>query len=282
MLCGNIITAMRACDLSCKGDYAKVKFDEPLISVMSSLSRGANLLLVVSEDDRLRGIITISRVLSLLSTFGLGSKFTESSISLFIDDRPLTMHYEYPIEAALQLMAEEGKSYLVLVNGPRAMGLLTCRCIMKRLLDLGFDFKVSRVSYSSMTTLLAHNSLAEAYRAMLESGYPEVPIVEDEVVGILRANDIISEIVDKGVKELRTIKAYSKCKVIRKPPEKLSDALKLAFSEGISLIPMFKEGKLQGFVKMEELCISVLKEHGAFKIAEMMRAREQAISSNVA
>ena len=262
---------MRISDLTCDYNHIKVKFDDPLITVMSALARGANVLLVTDNDDKLRGVITISRVLNLLSAFGLGSRFIDSSISLFIDDRPLFMHYGYPIEAALQLMIEEGKSYLVAVDGLKAMSMLTHKCILKRLLKAELNINLDKLSLKNVITLLAHNSLAEAYKAMLEMGYYEVPIVEDEIIGILKAYDIISEVINRGFRELRTMKAYDKCEIIERPAENFNEALELALKENLNLIPILKSNGEQGFVRLEDLFFQAIRELGAFKVAEMIK-----------
>lgn len=267
------ILVMRISDLACTDDHVKVRFEDPLITVMNALARGFNVLLVTDNDDKLRGVITISRVLNLLSKFSLGSKFIGSSISLFIDERPLFMHHEYPIEAALQLMAEEGKSYIVAVDGLKAVRLLTHRCILRKLLNVKLNFDLSKLSLKNVVTLLAHNSLAEAYKVMLEMGYYEVPIVEDEVIGVLRANDIINDLIGKSLNELRTIKVYGKCKIIRGPVQSLEEALELAFRESLNLVPILKSDGEWSFIKLEDLFLQAVRELGAFNIAEIIRGR---------
>jgi len=267
------ILVMRISDLACTDDHVKVRFEDPLITVMNALARGFNVLLVTDNDDKLRGVITISRVLNLLSKFSLGSKFIGSSISLFIDERPLFMHHEYPIEAALQLMAEEGKSYIVAVDGLKAVRLLTHRCILRKLLNVKLNFDLSKLSLKNVVTLLAHNSLAEAYKVMLEMGYYEVPIVEDEVIGVLRANDVINDLIGKSLNELRTIKVYGKCKIIRRPVQSLEEALELAFRESLNLVPILKSDGEWSFIKLEDLFLQAVRELGAFNIAEIIRGR---------
>ncbi|MCS7139667.1 MAG: CBS domain-containing protein [Candidatus Nezhaarchaeota archaeon] len=262
---------MRLSDLAHTSNYTKVSFEDPLATVISSLSRGINVLLVVDSSDKLRGVITIMRVLNLISTLSVGSRFVSSSISLFIDERPLSMHHKYPVEAALQLMVEEGKSYIVMVDGLKAVGLLTHRCFLKRLLGAKFKLNFDKIVLRNVTTLLAHNSLAEAYKLMLESGYYEVPVVEDELIGVLRGSDIITEVIGRSMRELRTIKVYGKCKVIERPAKDINEVLEVAFREGLNLIPVSRDGEGVSFVKLEDLFFHMIKELGAFNVAEIIR-----------
>ena len=230
-------------------------------------------MLVVDEGDRLRGLITASRVLSLLPALTLSSKTVSQPVGLFVSERAVTMHYEYPVEAALQLMVEEGKSHLVLVDGLRAVGLLTHRCLLKAFLGLRLDVDLKRLATKDVVALLAHNSLAEAYRAMVEMDYYEVPIVEEEFVGIVRLRDVISEVATKGFEGLKLVKVYSKCKLIERGARRFEEVLELAFKEDINLVPLLKEDGSYGFVRLEDVFMQVVRELGAFKAAELIGQR---------
>jgi len=263
---------MRLCDIPRTSEY-KVRAEGTLATAINALSKGSTAVLVVDEGDRLRGLITASRVLGLLPAFTLSSKIASQPVGLFVSERATTMHYEYPVEAALQLMIEEGKSHVVLVDGLKAIGLLTHRCLLRPLLGLRLDLNLKKVVTKDLVTLLAHNSLAEAYRAMTEMNYYEVPIVEEEVVGVVRLRDIIGEVATRGFEGLKLVKVYSKCKLVERGARRFEEVLELAFKEDLNLVPVLKDDGSYGFVKLEDLFLQLVRELGAFKVAELISQR---------
>lgn len=262
---------MKLCELPCRSDQFKVKVEDPLTVAIHTLSRGPHILLVVDEHDRLRGLVTASRILNLLSTLMLNPKLSNYPVSLFVDERALTMHYEYPIEVALQLMAEEGRDYLVAVDELKVMGLLTHRCFLSFLSNQKLDLDLRKLALRNFTTLLAHNSLAEAIKAMKKMNYYEVPVVEDEFVGILRLRDLINEAINGDFERLKSVKVYSKCKLIDYGVREINEAIELALKEEVNLIPVLKDDRDYYFVKLEDIFVQLVKDYGAFKIAEMIR-----------
>lgn len=268
----DIWRGMKLCELPRTNEY-KVKAEEPLAAAISALSRGSTAVLVVDEGDRLRGLVTASRALSLLPALTMSSKVAGQPVGLFVSERAVTMHYEYPVEAALQLMVEEGRSHVVLVDGLRAVGLLTHRCLLRALLGTRLDLDLRRLLARDVITLLAHNSLAEAYRAMTEMNYYEVPIVEEEVVGVVRLRDLIGEVATKGFESLKLVKVYSKCKLVERGARRFDEVLELAFKEDLNLVPVLKDDGSCGFVKLEDVFMQLVRELGAFKVAELMSQR---------
>ncbi|MEM4576317.1 MAG: CBS domain-containing protein [Candidatus Nezhaarchaeales archaeon] len=270
---------MRLCELPCKHHQFKVKAEDTLATAINAMSKGSSVFLVVDNDDRLRGLITTSRVLSLLSALKLSSRLSTYPISLFVNERAIAMHYEYPIEAALQLMVEERKHYIALVKGIKAIGLLSYRCFLSMLFNLKLEIDLEKLASKHIVTLLAHNSLAEAFRAMASIDYYEVPIVEDEIVGILRLRDIISEVLDKGLEKLKVINVYGKCKLLDSKARRFDEVLKLALKEDINLVPLLRSDGSYGFIKLEDLFTHVVAELGAFKVAELIRSNRCAPQS---
>jgi len=268
----DIWRGMRLCDIPCTSEH-KVKAEDPLAAAISALSRGSTAVLVVDEGDRLRGLITASRALGLLPALTLSSKIASQPVGLFVSERAVTMHYEYPVEAALQLMVEEGKSHVVLVDGLRAVGLLTHRCLLRALLGLRLKLDVRKLMARDVVKLLAHNSLAEAYRAMTEMNYYEVPVVEEEVVGVVRLRDVIGEVATKGFEGLKLVKVYSKCKLVERGAQRFDEVLELAFKEELNLVPVMKDDGSYGFVKLEDVFAQLVRELGAFRVAELMNQR---------
>lgn len=270
---------MKLYELPCRSDRFKVKAEDPLIAAIRALSQGSHLLLVVDEHDRFRGLITASKILSLLSALTLNPKLGSHPVSLFIDERAVTIHYEYPVEAALQLMSEEGKSYLVAVDGLKVVGLLTHKCLLSFLSKQKLDLDLRKLALKDFTALLAHNSLAEAIKAMKEMGYHEIPIVEDEVVGILRLRDVIDEVINEGFERLKSVKVFDKCKLIDRGVRGFNEAVELAFKEEVNLVPVSKDDEGYYFVKLEDIFVQLVKEYGAFKIAEMIELNQPARQS---
>ena len=49
--------------------------------------------------------------------------------------------------------------------------------------------------------------------------------------------------------------------------------LELAFKEDINLVPVLKDDGSYGFVKLEDVFVQLVRELGAFKVAELMSQR---------
>ncbi|TDA34454.1 hypothetical protein DSO06_04735 [Candidatus Nezhaarchaeota archaeon WYZ-LMO8] len=95
--------------------------------------------------------------------------------------------------------------------------------------------------------------------------------MEEEVVGIVRLSDVISEVIGGWFEKLKLVKVIGKSKLISRGVRSFSEAIELALKEDINLLPVLKDDGSYSFVKLEDLFVHLVKEHGAFKVAETVK-----------
>ncbi|RLF12919.1 MAG: hypothetical protein DRJ62_01415 [Thermoprotei archaeon] len=264
---------VRAYELAC-GDFAVVGFEEPLSRALYVLSRGCREVVVVDDERRFRGVLSDVRLLKLLLDYGYTAKLMDSPVSLFLDDRAPAMHYAYPLEAVVQMMAEDQKGFVVLTGSDmRVEGLLTCRCLLRLMRKAGLNIAFWSLPISNLPSVLAHNSLIEVSKVMVDSGYRELPVVADDPIGLVSADKILDVVVREGVKALQVVNASSRAKEIRGVARSFSEAVELAVDYDLNLIPIALGSGRTGFCKVEDVYSHVVKTLGSFKILKLVGLR---------
>ncbi|MCS7116251.1 MAG: CBS domain-containing protein [Nitrososphaerota archaeon] len=129
----------------------------------------------------------------------------------------VTIEADKSVLDAARLMAKKGVGCLIIVSGGKAIGIITERDLVSRVLAEPFDpakVLVSDVMSTPIFTISSDQTLNEAAEIMLKYKVRRLPVVDGGVlVGIVTATDLANALVNKTLDEgliLKAIARYSK------------------------------------------------------------------------
>ena len=140
----------------------------------------------------------------------------QDPISSLTLDAPLVVECGTSLKNALNLLQEEKKNCLLVVDNDKLKGIITERDILLKVTGKGFDFELVTVD-EHMTSdpefLTDEDPIAYALNKMHVGGFRHVPIVDDHMcpAGLISISDIISTIAD-----------YFSMEIINLPPNNRS------------------------------------------------------------
>jgi tRNA nucleotidyltransferase (CCA-adding enzyme) len=95
-------------------------------------------------------------------------------------------------DAAERMRRTGHEGYPVIADG-RVIGLLTRRAVDRALQFNMADVPVTQVMEASSVAVSGHDSVAHLQRTMIESGWGQIPVVEDDqIVGVVTRTDLIT------------------------------------------------------------------------------------------
>jgi len=111
---------------------------------------------------------------------------------------------------ATKIMEDMLLGALVVVERSRAVGIITERDVIHRVVNAGLDPKrtaVSEVMSSPLVTITPEASIEKAAQLMVEKRIKKLPVLKDgRLVGIITATDIVREVPHLRGKILTTFK----------------------------------------------------------------------------
>jgi tRNA nucleotidyltransferase (CCA-adding enzyme) len=97
------------------------------------------------------------------------------------------------ITSAAERMRRTGHEGYPVVAGGQVIGLLTRRAVDRALQFKMGNSPVTQVMDAGSTTVSAHDSVKQLQRLMIESGWGQIPVVEnDQIVGVVTRTDLIT------------------------------------------------------------------------------------------
>lgn len=121
---------------------------------------------------------------------------------------------------AARLMSEKGVGCLIVVSSGKAIGIITERDLVSRVLAEPFDpskVLVSDIMSTPLFTISSDQTLNEAAELMLKFKVRRLPVVDKGVlVGIITATDLANALTNKALNESLILKAIAR---YSEPPE---------------------------------------------------------------
>lgn len=118
----------------------------------------------------------------------------ETAISELNLPDPLIVQTGTSISQSIQLMRKERKSYALICDGKKVVGLFTERDMLNRVVGGATDSTgpIDGIMTKNPKTLASTERVAKAIRMMTQAGYRHVPLVDDDgAVGLLTARDVL-------------------------------------------------------------------------------------------
>lgn len=119
---------------------------------------------------------------------------------------------EAPVLDAIRLMAEAHIGAVLVMDGPRLVGILSERDYARKVVLQGrssSDTPVSEIMTSNVLTTWSLDTSARCMQTMTEHRIRHLPVIDgDEVVGIVSIGDLVKAVIEDQQAELDSLQRY--------------------------------------------------------------------------
>ncbi len=265
--------------------------------------RGVRFGVVVDRERRLRGLMSIKRIISFVTCAGewrwvcerfggnIYRALTEVRVSeVMRPDPPYVVLGRFSVEDVIDIMAEHqlGAVPVVLEDG-RVVGIISERHLTSIIHVAEKTVSVGEVMTERPVTVGLDASLGEAARVMGERWIRHLPLVDGEgrprqlllaadVVAYLSEDHVLSRL-RKGYNQavfdrVRAAEVATEALLTVKPYEDLAAALRRMRSRGLSgIVVVDEEGRVAGIVTERDIVVRLPKKLGLEAFYDAVRAR---------
>ena len=163
-------------------------------------------LVVVDDENHAIGVVTQS---NLIEHIGYEYFIEIKKVSEVMTKRLFTISKDVTVSQALNDMARESLSCLVIAQDDRPVGILTERDVARLLVDRGdiWQLKVEEVMSSPVQTLLQQTPVHEAARIMQQEKIRRLVVVDEDgrIGGLTTQSDIVKGLEGKYIETLKEV-----------------------------------------------------------------------------
>ncbi len=186
-----------------------------------------------------------------------------TTVKEFMTGEPETISSNSKVSEAIKIMAERNIGSLIVVAKGKAVGILTERDLLVKLLDMGRDPETTRVvdvMSRSLAQVDPDASLKQAAKAMTSKKSRLVVLVDGKPIGIVTATDIVREI-----RKQRSIfdpsGTVSRRIVTVTPEARVRDVVAMMSRRRVGSVIVTRQGKPYGIFTERDLVKRVLLPH---------------------
>jgi len=190
----------------------------------------------------------------------------------------LEVHENDTLSSCLSLFKEETPPVLAVLDSKgRYKGVISRKWIIRSSLDASVT-KVKTLTRPAPAVTL-HDSLSKVAKLMIESEIGQLPVYSGEkLLGFITDEEVIHGAVmerwgNTPVEEIMTKKPY-----VIEEDESLGAVLSLFRSEGISHVPIVRDGKLAGMVSIYDIIENVFQPRQVQRIGERVGEKVPVLS----
>jgi len=233
--------------------------DQRLSSVVKYFDKNGISRAPVLEKKRLVGMITERDVIEKIGTPSGGLKASSYHVSSCMTHNPISVIPTQDVSYAIDIFTKEHFSGLPVMN--KDIHIITKTDILAH---LDVDGVVAEVMKTKVFTLRKEDRVIHARKIFLEEDPPLIPIVEEEMCGIIIKRDVLfglykfRDLVDKHqesiVRNYTVEKIMSPQPVTTTPHTPLSEVKKILVQNDFNALPVINyDGKITGFVGKDEM-----------------------------
>ncbi len=263
--------------------------------------RGVRFGVVVDSERKLKGLMSIKRIVSFITCTrewrwvcerfnNLYRALVETRVSeVMRPDPPSVVLGRFTVEDVIDIMAEHnlGAVPVVLEDG-RVVGIISERHLVSIIHVAEKSVSVREVMTENPASATVDASVGEAARIMGEKWIRHLPLVDGEgrPKALLLAVDLAAYLSEervldrlrKGYTELvfnrvKAVDIASEALVTVGPGEDLSKALRRMRSRGLSALVVVEDGRLAGIVTERDIVVRLPRKLGLEAFYDAVRAR---------
>jgi CBS domain-containing protein len=238
--------------------------DQRLSSVVKYFDKNGISRAPVIEKKRLVGMITERDVIEKIGSPSGGLKASSYHVSSCMTHNPISVIPTQDVSYAIDIFTKEHFSGLPVMN--KDIHIITKTDILAH---LDVDGVVAEVMKTKVFTLRKEDRVIHARKIFLEEDPPLIPIVEEEMCGIITKRDVLfglykfRDLVDKHqesiVRNYTVEKIMSPQPVTTTPYTQLSEVKKILVQNDFNALPVINyDGKITGFVGKDEMMQKVM------------------------
>jgi len=238
--------------------------DQRLSSVVKYFDKNGISRAPVLEKKRLVGMITERDIIEKIGSPSGGLKASSYHVSSCMTHNPISVIPTQDVSYAIDIFTKEHFSGLPVMN--KDIHIITKTDILAH---LDVDGVVAEVMKTKVFTLRKEDRVIHARKIFLEEDPPLIPIVEEEMCGIITKRDVLfglykfRDLVDKHqesiVRNYTVEKIMSPQPVTTTPHTQLSEVKKILVQNDFNALPVINyDGKITGFVGKDEMMQKVM------------------------
>ncbi len=242
----------------------KIDKDQNLKDALMLMEKKKVSRLIVVEEDKLVGIITLRDVMEILGSKKY-ARLPPSTlhVSMAMSKNPITIDKHSRVHEARDLMLIHKISTLPVVEGDKLVGILTKTDLLKMLIDM--DEKITRYIRTKVLTVTPKDRVIHARRIMLEKNVGRLVVVEDDKIsGIITDKDIVrafyklkktipEKYYEENIKKLLVEDVMSQNVITAKYNETIGNCVRVMLERKISGLPIVRDEKLYGIITKTDL-----------------------------
>lgn len=177
----------------------------PIIDALRKMTTtGKRRLIVVDGENKLRGIITSTDIVSYFCggklfdiiknrhKYNIYQSYQEPVKSIMVKDVIKGYYSEKIFDIIEKMVKNRVGGIPILLRDEKVYGIITERDILLRMSDEIPVVNVETIMNKNIVSIQPNTTIVEAVQVMLEEGYRRLPVtVNDKTVGVLTAMDII-------------------------------------------------------------------------------------------
>jgi CBS domain-containing protein len=233
--------------------------DQRLSSVVKYFDKNRISRAPVLENKKLVGMITERDIIEKIGSPSGGLKASSYYVSSCMTHNPISVMPTHDVSHAIDIFTREHFSGLPVIN--KEIHIITKTDILAH---LEVDGVVAEVMKRNVFTLRKEDRVIHARRIFLEEDPPLIPIVEEDICGIITKRDVLfglykfRDLVDKHqesiVRNYTVEKIMSQQPMTTTPNTPLSEVKKILVQNDFNALPVINyDEKITGFVGKDEM-----------------------------
>jgi CBS domain-containing membrane protein len=236
--------------------------DQPLREVIPVLARQYRRLPVLDKDKHVRGVISATDVLRVLSGIGRkprAKRLTDVKVRHVMSPHVLEIDKNVLVRDVLDFFKHHRKGAYPVVYRHGLVGVVSEWDIVRQIRGRT-GVKVSDVMVRRPMVVQDYNSVADAARMMAVGGFRRLPVVKNRIlVGVVTPRDVLSflrgnRLLNKLQEQKQDVTRIMNTKVMTvEPGMDIFEAVKVMVSRKIGGLPVIEEHELVGIITERDI-----------------------------
>jgi|YelNatPaOPRAMG01_1025707.scaffolds.fasta_scaffold71363_2 CBS domain-containing protein len=239
--------------------------DEKLINVIGIMLKKFRRIPIITHENHLKGIITISDILDIL---GAGDKYEiflkhrknlNTPVSKFMNTNVRTIDKKMTITEVFEIFKKDGTGGYPVVDRKKLIGMITEHDFVKNI-NRSLGVKICDVMVKKPFVVKEKYSLFDVAKMIHISGFRRLPVTDGNIlIGIVTARDIVNYLYTKSkldkiyLEKIKVKDIMNKNPVTIGPDKDVYEAVLLMKDKHVGGLPVVEENDLIGIITERDI-----------------------------